>query len=199
MKVRSLLMRPVRASLAWFIVPCLCAIEACSAAEAGEEKHWLSPSSIFVQLGLADSTETLVAGLSWDWSWRKTFGRGQLGGDWEMSVGRWSTHYGPAPRASAWITQIGLTPVLRWYTDASRQTWFAEGGIGLNWLLPIYRSGGKRFSTTFNFGDHLAFGRRFGSSNGHEIALRYQHFSNAGIDHPNPGENFVQLRYSCRF
>lgn len=30
-------------------------------------------------------------------------------------------------------------------------------------------------------------------------ALRLQHFSNASIRHPNPGENFVQLRYARRF
>ena len=33
----------------------------------------------------------------------------------------------------------------------------------------------------------------------HELALRLQHFSNAGIKHPNPGENFVQLRYAQGF
>ncbi len=27
-----------------------------------------------------------------------------------------------------------------------------------------------------------------------EWLLRLQHFSNAGIEHPNPGENSVQLR-----
>ena len=33
----------------------------------------------------------------------------------------------------------------------------------------------------------------------HELALRVQHYSNAGIRHPNPGENFVQLRGSFAF
>jgi hypothetical protein len=30
-----------------------------------------------------------------------------------------------------------------------------------------------------------------------EVALRVEHFSNAGISHPNPGENFLQLRLSA--
>ena len=30
----------------------------------------------------------------------------------------------------------------------------------------------------------------------HNLAVRLQHFSNAGISHPNPGEKFLQLRYS---
>ncbi|RYG65377.1 acyloxyacyl hydrolase, partial [bacterium] len=29
-----------------------------------------------------------------------------------------------------------------------------------------------------------------------EIALRIEHFSNASIQKPNPGQNFVQLRYA---
>ncbi len=48
-------------------------------------------------------------------------------------------------------------------------------------------------------GDHLAAGWQFGPRRDHELTLRIQHFSNAGIRHPNPGENFVQLRYARRF
>jgi len=31
------------------------------------------------------------------------------------------------------------------------------------------------------------------------VALRIQHFSNAGLSEPNPGANFVQLRYAYTF
>lgn len=68
------------------------------------------------------------------------------------------------------------------------------GGIGGNFLLPIYRSGTKRFSTAFKFGDRLAIGRRFGDGGRHELAFRFQHCSNAGIRHPNLGEDFLQIR-----
>jgi hypothetical protein len=44
----------------------------------------------------------------------------------------------------------------------------------------------------------MAVGRMFGAERQHELVLRLEHFSNAGIDHPNPGENFVQLRYAHR-
>jgi hypothetical protein len=44
----------------------------------------------------------------------------------------------------------------------------------------------------------LALGRSFGSGDRHEIALRAKHFSNGGVREPNPGLNFVQLRYSFR-
>lgn len=53
------------------------------------------------------------------------------------------------------------------------------------------------FSTTFNFGEHLAVGRQLGATRHHEVALRVQHFSNAGIRQPNPGENLVQVRYAA--
>ena len=39
----------------------------------------------------------------------------------------------------------------------------------------------------------------FGARGEHEVSLRLQHFSNAGIKHPNPGETFVRLRYVRRF
>jgi hypothetical protein len=66
-------------------------------------------------------------------------------------------------------------------------------------IAPAYHTDGKRFSTAFNFGDHVGIGREFGSEHRQELALRVEHFSNAGIDHPNPGENFVQVRWVVRF
>jgi hypothetical protein len=57
----------------------------------------------------------------------------------------------------------------------------------------------SRFSTRFNFGDHLAVGLRFGPRGEHGVALRLQHFSNGGIEKPNPGEDFLQLRYLREF
>jgi hypothetical protein len=39
----------------------------------------------------------------------------------------------------------------------------------------------------------------FGPADEDEIALRVQHYSNGGIKQPNPGINFLQLRYAHRF
>ncbi|KDD61989.1 lipid A 3-O-deacylase domain protein [Bordetella bronchiseptica OSU553] len=39
-------------------------------------------------------------------------------------------------------------------------------------------------------------GYRFGPERAYEVSLRVQHFSNAGIKKPNPGENFMFLRFS---
>jgi lipid A 3-O-deacylase len=152
-------------------------------------------SSTFVQAGFANDARAYVVGASWDWQWKKSLRWGGVTGYWESSIGQWRTRHAPEGDHSAWITQVGLTPVLRWSPQATSRL-FLELGIGANVLFPIYETDNKRFSTTFNFGDHLAVGHRLGR---HELSLRLQHFSNAGIRHPNPGENFVQLRYAVRY
>lgn len=106
-------------------------------------------------------------------------------------MSRWHTESAKG-NTTAWPTQIGATPTLRFYPSMTRH-WFIEIGVGPNYIVPLFHSGEKRFSTEFNFGDHFAIGRRFEAS---EVSLRVEHFSNAGIEHPNPGENFVQVRYA---
>lgn len=157
----------------------------------------LMPTRVFVQAGFGeDNTRAYVAGVIWDWDWRKEYAFGTLTGFSDASFGRWSTEAG---EGSTWATQIGLTPVLRFHPTVFKGRGFIEIGIGANVILPLYRSGDKSFSTEFNFGDHIAVGTLLGQRKQHELALRLQHFSNAGIDHPNPGENFVQVRYARRF
>jgi len=158
----------------------------------------LIPSTVFVQAGVGDkSTRAYIGGVTWDWKWRRQYGLGTLSGYFEAAFGRWTTDQNGV-KGYAWMTQVGLTPVLRLRPAGSAADWFAEIGVGPNYILPLYRSGTKRFSSEFNFGDHVAIGRNFGDRDRHEVALRAEHFSNAGIAHPNPGENFVQLRYSYR-
>lgn len=158
----------------------------------------LVPDGVFLQAGVAENnTQAYVLGAIWDWNWQKRYSFGTVTGYAEASLGRWITDVGDT-RASAWATQLGITPVFRLQLSSLPQ-WFVEAGIGANVILPIYRSKDKRFSTEFNFGDHIAMGYWLDATHEHEVALRFQHFSNAGIDHPNPGENFVQLRYSYRF
>lgn len=157
----------------------------------------ISPDSLFLQAGSAEQeTRAYVLGLTWDWNWRKQFSVFTATGYFEADVGRWESERN-AIDSSAWATQVGLTPVLR-FSPTAAPRWFAEIGVGANFILPLYRSRDKEFSTEFNFGDHFAVGRQFGRNHRQEIAVRIQHFSNGGIDHPNPGENFLQVRYSHR-
>lgn len=158
----------------------------------------VAASALFVQGGTGSGTHEVTVGLAWDWSRHWSVGPGVMSGYWDVSVSRWS-YRAPASRRTVWLAQLGVKPVLRWRPDDGRSPWFFEIGVGATLTTNLYETDTKRFSTSFNFGDHLAVGRSFGDGQRHELALRAEHFSNAGIKHPNPGENFVQLRYQWRF
>ena len=63
----------------------------------------------------------------------------------------------------------------------------------------LYKTPDRTFSTAFQFTEVLGVGRSFCENGKHELTLRLQHFSNAGIKKPNPGENFVRVRYTYHF
>jgi hypothetical protein len=156
------------------------------------------PASVFGQVGLGDQqTQAYLVGATWDWHRSYRFGPAAASGYFEAAFGRWTTR-DDGVRSTAWPTQISVTPVLRFRPTGSLSPWFAELGVGANYIVPVFDSGRKRFSTEFNFGDHLAIGRSYGAQQRQELSLRVEHFSNAGIEHPNPGENFVQVRYAYR-
>ena len=157
---------------------------------------WM-PDKVFAQVGAAEDARMAVVGATWEVPALRGIAWGNGSGYVEASFGRWVSDVNDGPRSSAWVTQLGLTPVLRWHPFDSPR-WFTEAGIGVNVLTPIYRSTDKRFSTAFNFGDHVGIGVQFGDGFRQELSLRLQHFSNAGIKDPNPGENFLQLRYTTR-
>lgn len=153
---------------------------------------------LFIQSGMADNTRSYTVGATWKWNWRKEYSLATATVYSEFSVGRWATS-NDADDDTRWVTQIGVTPVLRLQPRLQFSDWFLEIGVGANLILPVYRNADRQFSTEFNFGDHLAVGRKFGRYNRQEIALRVQHFSNGGLKKPNPGENFLQLRYAYRY
>lgn len=149
-------------------------------------------SAWFVQGGVAEDAQSLTVGMSRDWRWQKQYRYGHISGQWQGEVARWHSD-------SQNSTQVGVTPAVRWRPNGWGNGWFVEGGIGLNVIFPKYDTRKKEFSTTFNFGDHIAIGKRFGADQQHEWSLRFQHFSNGRIKKPNPGENFLQFRYTQRF
>jgi hypothetical protein len=155
-------------------------------------RSWF-PSHVFAQAAWGDHSDALTAGLLWSWHDPR---RAVTGGTWsgytELSLGRWRARDGNG--GDALSAHAGLAPLLRYHFERWPKL-FVEGAIGANVIAPVYRNGDKRFSTVFNFGEHLGFG--FRSADGAlELTLRYQHFSNVGFRKPNPGENFVQLRLS---
>lgn len=170
----------------------LAALALCPAAvlAAPAASPW-QPDGAFVQYGQQEDARSVTLGLSWDWSWSRPLGSGRLAGYHELALGRWRAD---VPEGHENFTQLGYTPVLRWWGSGEPRGWFLEGGIGLNVLTPRFRSVDKRVGSNFTFGDHLGVGWR--SSGGTELSLRFQHFSNAGLAEPNPAVDFVQLRLS---
>jgi hypothetical protein len=151
---------------------------------------------VFAQAGAGEQVASLTLGAIWPSPWQ--FRSQRLKVYWETTVGRWRVEDGGDGR-SAGVTQLGLTPVIRWSPRPFGPDWYLEAGIGANLVTPHYRNRDRRFGTRFNFGDTLGIGRVFGADRRQELSLRLQHYSNAGLGQPNPGEEFLQLRYVWRY
>lgn len=121
-------------------------------------------------------------------------------------VGAWR---GPLPNDVDKKTyhQIAALAVARWRFDGGRSPWFTDAGAGLSYLDAQYAKPGgtfdgrpgRVFGSRWNFALRAGVGRSFGDDGRHEVSLNYQHYSNAGIKRPNPGEDFIQLRYAYKF
>ena len=156
-----------------------------------------APTGAFAQTGVAGDTVSATAGLAWHWDRQWTIGAGVVTGYWAAAISAWRyPAHGGAGNAT--LGQLSFTPVFRYTPLGGRADWFVEGGIGATYMNRIYATNGKSFSTRFNFGDQIAIGASFGADRRYEITLRYEHFSNANLDTPNPGENFVQVRLATR-
>ena len=127
---------------------------------------------VAVELGVGDE-DTKILRLATTDRW------GRLPGYWELSAAAWDN-------AAESAFDLGLTPVFRF----QRGAFHAEAAIGFH-LVQTRISPSRRFSTAFQFGDHVGVGYR----SGHWVwGARFQHLSNGGIRRPNPGINFLLLR-----
>ena len=157
----------------------------------------LVPKGVFVEIGAAaHSTYVTSAGLVWPWSLRSPLLGGDLTGNTEAFVNHWNS--------KSWnhregYSLIGVVPLLRYRFSDGRSPWFVEGGIGLSLLDSRIQGPDKMMGSSFNFYDVLAAGFSFGANKRQELSLRLTHLSNAGLKKPNPGENFIRLRYTALF
>jgi lipid A 3-O-deacylase len=174
------------------------AMALCAAALSfGAQAIDLSPGGVFVQGGVADrGGYSLTAGVIWPWSWQRQAAGGEWSGLTEAYVSHWS---GRVASARESFTQLGLVPIFRYRFSQGRSDWFTEAGIGVSAMDNRYQIEEKQFGTRFNFVDVLGLGRSFGAQRDRELSLRLTHFSNGGIKEPNPGENFLLLRYAALF
>lgn len=170
---------------------------AAGAAPTSEDASWFDPVRLGVALGAGDAASIARLEARWNlkndlWATSSQSVRVRLG--LEASVGGWNPHGGN----SSVMGDIGFTPIFR-IQGSGRSGAFAEIGAGMHLLSRTHISDSKVFSTAFQFGDRIAAGYRFGDPFDSELAVRFQHYSNAGIKEPNPGINFYMLQYSGRF
>ena len=154
-----------------------------------------------VDLGAGDESATQIGGsVKWNWDSRWfTEGDWYVGGYWEAGIAHWDGDSGKHRNDN--ITLIGVTPVFRLTRhnklDNGMKPFF-EGAIGFH-LMSDDKIGDKDLGGNFTFGDHISGGAQFGDRLQHELSLRLQHFSNAGIYSDNQGMNFATIRYGYNF
>jgi lipid A 3-O-deacylase len=143
-------------------------------------------------------TQLFRGALQWDWDkkWFDSNGT-HLSGYWDLSLAMWqgNRHKGIEGNKQR-FADIGFTPVFR-YERSSKKGPYAEAGIGVHLFSELYDNDDRRLATAFQFGDHIGAGYVF--SNGLDLGLRLQHFSNGGIKKPNGGADFAVLRLAYRF
>lgn len=149
--------------------------------------------------GYGDNTQLFRVGVQWQWpqQWWSSDGK-HLGAYWDLTLSQWRwSHIRNAIDTRATLHDIGITPVLRWQADG-KKGFYAEAGIGAHLFSSDYEEGlDQRFSTRFQFGDHVGIG--YVLQNGLDLSLKLQHFSNGGIQQPNPGVLFGILKLGYTF
>jgi lipid A 3-O-deacylase len=154
------------------------------------------PDAWFIEGAAAPKgTWTVTGGVKWNGSWRRSWLGTQATGAIDAQLSHWEWDRFGGGRGSSNV--LGVVPLLRLTFDEGRSPWFFEGGIGFTIADRKYNTPDKQFATSYNFHDVLAIGRTIGNAN--ELSVRVTHTSNAGIKHPNPGENFLQVRWGAKF
>ncbi|MBS0293277.1 MAG: acyloxyacyl hydrolase [Proteobacteria bacterium] len=178
----------------------LCALAACllgmlAPACAQDRAH--APSLYLQGSWASHDTDAFTIGATLPFgSWSTPLWGGELRAHWDLYLSRWSFD-GIAGYNSSLV--LGVTPTLRLRPNQGRAAWFWEAGLGATLANHRYRTAQRTFSTQFNFAPHLGLGINLGAQRQHEWLLSVQHVSNAGIKEPNPGLNFVRLRYALHF
>jgi lipid A 3-O-deacylase len=156
------------------------------------------PDGVSLQAGFAGrGTAMAGVGVVWDWDFERMRRKAELTAHTELMLNTWRAdavgggHQG--------YTQVAVVPSLRMRLGRGESPWFIEIGIGASYMDRLFVTPRKGFSTRWNFYDVLGTGYSFGANREHELGLRWMHTSNAGIRNPNPGQDFLQLRYVARF
>lgn len=94
------------------------------------------------------------------------------------------------------LDEAGLIGLLRMRYGDARLRPYAEIGLGAA-LFSRTHLGGKNFSTSFQFSEHLGAGIEFADR--WSLGWQFSHYSNADIEFPNNGIDFHQIMLGVRF
>ncbi|MDX3774951.1 acyloxyacyl hydrolase [Chromatiaceae bacterium AAb-1] len=112
----------------------------------------------------------------------------------EASLNLW--RYGEEAQYSS-NAALAFSPVLvKDFTTIYGKPLGWELGIGVS-LLDRRRFAGRDMGSVYQFEDRL--GLRLTLSPQHSVSLRYMHYSNGGLNRPNPGIDFIALSYALKF
>ena len=154
---------------------------------------------IVAEFGNGNSTDTTRIGViqNFDRQWF-TDGNWQVAGFWEAALGSWRGH--SAFGNNQTVTDLGLTPVFRFeQKNPDGIAPYLEGAIGFHLISPAFIYDNRRFGSSFQFGDHVGAGVRFGDHQQFDLGYRFQHLSNGGIKKPNQGINLNQIHLIYHF
>lgn len=117
----------------------------------------------------------------------------KLGLYFESSVNFWE--YGAENKHDTNFV-LAISPVIEYpITEFNNKPVYFEFGIGFS-LLDDTQFAGKDVGSHYQFEDRIGIKTYFGDNNEHSIGLRYLHYSNAGLQDPNPGLDFISLSYT---
>lgn len=170
-----------------------------AASSLGAQAIDFTPDGVTVQGGPGSQrSASLGVGVVWDWKeplWERV---PELEGRTEFLVNTWRAD--DIGGGSQHFTQLVLLPTLRWRFRDGGSRWVVELGVGASWMDKLYVTPDKAFSTQWNFYDVLGLAYTLGGPDGRqEVGVRIVHVSNCSTKQPNPGQDFVQLRYVARF
>jgi lipid A 3-O-deacylase len=155
----------------------------------------LHPDGVSLTAGAGESGSTMAGvGVIWDWNFWRLRPKTELTAHTELMLNGWRAD--AVGGGSKTYAQAVLLPTLRMRFGQGGSPWFIEVGVGASYMNHKLATPDKEFGSQWNFYDVLGTGYTFGGARGnHEVGLRLVHISNAGIKNPNPGQDFLQLRY----
>jgi len=132
--------------------------------------------------------------LAWEspslWNYQFSGDKGRLDLTAELGAAYWKADGSRTP-SNVW--QFSAIPMLRWTVQ---ERYFIEAGVGPTVFTSTHFSN-KNIGSAFQFGSQLGVGMYLSPQS--RLGLRVAHVSNAGIKHPNPGMEWVQLTYSYQY